>query len=476
VDTYKTLSACQLLEKIRRYAVGFQQHGVKPGSRVCAHIGNGVENVAAAFGVVFAGGTLVMAKPASVARELVYIIEDSHCTFLLVDEQTAPNVAKFIIPTSVKAVFAVGSVPSFIDVLQFEELSDASFKPHVPTDNEEEVVVVVYTSGSTGLPKGVELSHKAFCAAFHGFRYADRNDVVLAWNPITHVSGLAYDMNCVLIGAKTVIAEPWISYEEFKDTLETFQVSLLIVHCCRMQHVVNEARKNKDSEFHVKKVIVGGSMITKALGKGIREIFNVESIATCYGLTETFGVLSISPVGHLTFDDCGFPVAGSKVKVIDLTSGNSLGPHQKGEIMVHSQSVMKGYIGRPEATAEALSDEGWLRTGDLGLYDTDGRIHIIDRLKEMIKCMDNAVTPAELEELLLTHEAVAEAAVVGVPSPKYGEAPAACVVVKDGFDKNLERLSMELKQLIADQAAVFKQLYGGVFFMKSLPKSQTGKI
>ncbi|XP_042148760.1 4-coumarate--CoA ligase 1-like [Ixodes scapularis] len=94
----------------------------------------------------------------------------------------------------------------------------------------------------------------------------------------------------------------------------------------------------------------------------------------------------------------------------------------------------------------------------------------------MIKCMDNAVTPAELEELLLTHEAVAEAAVVGVPSSKYGEAPAACVVVKDGFEKNLESLSIELKELIADQAAVFKQLYGGVFFMKSLPKSQTGKI
>ncbi|KAM7302405.1 4-coumarate--CoA ligase [Ixodes scapularis] len=137
---------------------------------------------------------------------------------------------------------------------------------------------------------------------------------------------------------------------------------------------------------------------------------------------------------------------------------------------------MKGYLGHPEATAEALSEDGWLRTGDLGYYDTEGRIHIIDRLKQMIKCMGNVVTPAELEEILMSHEAVEEAVVLGVPSSKYGEAPAACVVVKDCFAKNLESLATELKELIADQAAVYKHLYGGIIFMKRLPKSESGKI
>ncbi|KAM7302560.1 4-coumarate--CoA ligase 1-like [Ixodes scapularis] len=163
-------------------------------------------------------------------------------------------------------------------------------------------------------------------------------------------------------------------------------------------------------------------------------------------------------------------------QVLDKSSGGSLGPYHNGEIAVHARGVMKGYYGRPEATAEVLSTDGWFRTGDLGYYDAEGRIHVIERLKEMIKCMDNVVTPAELEEILTTHEAVAEAAVVGVPSSKYGEAPTACVVVKDGFEKNLESLATELRELIAGQAAVFKQLYGGVFFMKSLPKSDRGKI
>ncbi|KAM7307151.1 putative acyl-CoA synthetase [Ixodes scapularis] len=137
---------------------------------------------------------------------------------------------------------------------------------------------------------------------------------------------------------------------------------------------------------------------------------------------------------------------------------------------------MKGYYGRPEATQEVLSSDGWLRTGDLGYYDSNGKIYFVDRIKQMIKCMGNIVTPAELEEILTTHEAVLEAAVVGIPSSKYGEAPVACVVVKETQEKRLDILEQELKELVAGQTSTFKHLYGGVVFMNSLPKSENGKI
>ncbi|KAM7307354.1 4-coumarate--CoA ligase 1-like [Ixodes scapularis] len=478
-DTHQSLTAHQLLEKIRKYAVGYQKHGVKSGSRVCAYIGNAVETVAAAFGVIFAGGTLVMAKTTYVERELVYTIEDSQCTFLLTDRKRASNAAKVVMPSSIEAMFCIGSAPGFINVLQFQELSDASFTPHVPTDNEEEVVAILYTSGSTGLPKGVEISHKAYCAAFHTFRSAGtctEEDVLLCWNPFTHGAGFAIAMFCMFSGAKIVITDPSISYKAFVQALRTHEVSFFIGIAGWMQNIVNEVRKNNDSVPRVKKIMIGGSVIPPTLPREIREIFDVESLLHGYGLTETFGLMCTSPVGQIAFENSAVPLAGVKIKVIDITSGDSLGPYRNGEIAVHAKGVMKGYYGRPEATAEVLSNDGWLRTGDLGYYDAEGRIHVIERLKQMIKCMDNVVTPAELEEILNTHEAVAEAAVVGVQSSKYGEAPTACVVVKDGFEEKLESLATELKELIAGQAAVFKQLYGGVFFMKSLPKSDSGKI
>ncbi|CAN8021524.1 unnamed protein product, partial [Ixodes persulcatus] len=451
-DTHQSLTAHQLLEKIRKYAVGYQEHGLKPGSRVCAYIGNAVETVAAAFGVVFAGGTLVMAKTTCAARELVYTIEDSQCTFLLTDQESASNAAKVAIPSSIKEFFCVGSAPGFINVLQFQELSDASFTPHVPSNNEEEVVVILYTSGSTGLPKGVEISHKSYCSAFHTLKSArlcTEEDVFLCWNPFTHASGFAIALFYMFLGTKIVLTDPLISYKAFLETLKTHEVSAFIGIAGRMQYIVNEVRKNNDSVPRVKKIFMGGSVIPISLAREICEIFDVESLLNGYGLTEAFGLVCISTVGQITFDNSGVPRAGIKIKVIDLISGESLGPFRNGEIVVHARGVMKGYFGRPEATAEVLSNDGWLRTGDLGFYDAEGRIHVTERLKQMIKCMDNVVTPAELEDILLTHEAVTEAVVVGVPSSKYGEAPTACVVVKHGFEKNLESLGTELKELIA---------------------------
>ncbi|KAM7306527.1 4-coumarate--CoA ligase 5-like [Ixodes scapularis] len=290
-----------------------------------------------------------------------------------------------------KELFCVGSVPGFIDVLEFQDYSEASLKPHVPADTAEEVVVMLYTSGTTGLPKAVQISHKAYVSSYH-----------------------------VLM----------------------------------LREIVNEARTNNHPAVGLKKIIVGGTMITESVGTDLCEFFGANSLVIFYGLTETFPIVSGTPPGKICMDNVGVPCAGTKVKILDLFSGDSLGPYQKGEIVVQSRTLMKGYYGRPEATQEVLSSDGWFRTGDLGYYDNDGQIYFVDRIKQMIKCMGNIVTPAELEEILTSHEAVLEAAVVGIPSSKYGEAPVACVVVKETQEECLESLEQELKELVAGEIVV----------------------
>ncbi|KAM7306564.1 4-coumarate--CoA ligase 1-like [Ixodes scapularis] len=376
-------------------------------------------------------------------------------------------------------LFCVGRVPGFIDILEFQDYSEASLKPHIPADTTEEVVVMLYTSGTTGLPKAVQVSHKAYVSCYRTLMASGlflEDDAILAWNPFTHASGFVIDTICVCLGATVIVTEPSLSCTDFLETLSTHQISVIFASSERLREILNEARTNNHPAVGLKKIIVGGTALAESLGTELCKFFGVNSFVNFYGLTEAFPLVSCTPPGKISMDNVGVPCAGTKVKIIDLSSGVSLGAYQKGEIVVQSKTLMKGYYGRPEATLEVLSRDGWLRTGDLGYYDSNGQIYIVDRIKQMIKCMGNIVTPAELEEILTTHEAVLEAAVVGIPSSKYGEAPVACVVVKGSQEEGLESLEQELKELVAGQTATFKHLYGGVVFMNSLPKSENGKI
>ncbi|CAN8017400.1 unnamed protein product [Ixodes persulcatus] len=277
-------------------------------------------------------------------------------------------------------------------------------------------------------------------------------------------------------GARIIVTEPSISSKDFLETLAKYHVSVLSGIPERLREIIREARSNNYPEVDLEKIIVTGTSFSKSLGTEICKFFGVKSFVSLYDMTETSGILSCTPVEQITMDNVGFPSASSKVKILDLNSGGSLGPHQKGEIVVQSRNLMKSYYNYPEDTRHVISNDGWFRTGDVGYYDENGRIYIVERLKQMIKCVGNVVTPAELEDILTSHEAVLEAAVVGIPSPKYGEAPTACVVVKESKKEVLESLERELKEVIAGQTSFHKHLYGGIVFMETLPKSDAGKI
>ncbi|KAK7793621.1 hypothetical protein R5R35_004856 [Gryllus longicercus] len=163
---------------------------------------------------------------------------------------------------------------------------------------------------------------------------------------------------------------------------------------------------------------------------------------------------------------------GMQCKVIDINSGEALGPNAKGELCFRGPSIMKGYMGNSDATKETIDNEGWLHSGDLGYYDSDHYFFIVDRLKELIKYQGHQVSPSELEAILLTHSAIQEAAVIGIPDEMYGELPQAHVIKDPATNITAD----EIQKFIAGKVAPHKRLYGGVKFVDTIPKTPSGKI
>ncbi|XP_037561504.1 luciferin 4-monooxygenase-like [Dermacentor silvarum] len=195
-----------------------------------------------------------------------------------------------------------------------------------------------------------------------------------------------------------------------------------------------------------------------------------------YGTTETCGLLTLPPRGERCYDNVGFPFPGTRVKVVDAGSGAVLGPMEEGEVLVHSPSVMKGYYNVAAETDAVIDAQGWLHTGDLGFYDEDGRLYLVDRVKFTLDCFGRKACPCEIENCLMEHPDVAEAAVLGVPSEVAGVVPAAIVVLRSRCENRGQELAEELKAHVAARLSPWKHLYGGVYFTDVIPRTETGKM
>ena len=189
-------------------------------------------------------------------------------------------------------------------------------------------------------------------------------------------------------------------------------------------------------------------------------------------MTETGPCTHLGPLQGAKIGSIGHPISRTQAKVVDVETGEALGPNQTGELCVKGPQMMKGYLKNVKATEDTIEPSGWLHTGDIAYYDEDRHFYIVDRLKELIKVKGFQVSPSELEDLIRRHPAVADVAVIGVPDDYAGELPRAYVVKKPGTSMNEE----ELKSFLHSKVAPYKQLKGGVHFVESIPKSSTGKI
>lgn len=477
-ETGERCSFQRLEEMCSKVAVGLKKLGFRPGDMAGIHSAVNLDLVFAFYGALFAGGSVVFAKSNLTQREVAYQFGDSGPSIVFCDEQNADKTLKACrtLP-SVKTLVVIGQRPDMISFSTLKQSPLSEFHPPESIDPQD-IMAILYSSGTTGLPKGVMMSHKNFLAQVlvsgdGGSRLLEKNDIMLGVAPFTHVSGLWLCSTALSVGATVVM----LSKNEPKDVIpaiEKYKVTQMIQFPTFAQKFLQCPLVDKYDLSTLKKLIIGGSTTPTVVARGIIDKLKLKSFRHVYGLSETCGAIAVTPASLEHYESVGMPNPLTQMKVVDVGTGKKLGPHQRGEVCVKSIYCVRGYFNKPEATAKLYDDEGFLKTGDIGYYTKDGYFYIVDRIKELIKCMDQQVAPAELEDLLLKHEAVKEVVVTGVPHPDFGEAARAYVVLFQGFLES-KALEGQLKKLIADQSAPHKQLHGGIEFVSNIPKSDTGK-
>lgn len=464
-----------------RLAAGLRRLGLRTGDIVCFHAANGADLVIAMCGTFFAGGTASMAKTNMTEREMHYQFQDSRPKFVVTDLYDAGRVVKaYGRITSVEAVIV--TTGTYEGALSLSELVKSPLDSYeAPADvSPDTTMAIIYSSGSTGLPKGVQLTQRNIIAQVISFGYLEasifqKGDIFLGSAALMHVGGFWLTMCYLGQGCKVILVHK-PDFSLILPAVGKYKATSILLYPTFTQKLNTYPLLTQWDTRSLTKVIVAGNTVTSMLLQNVTRKLQLKGIIQAYGMTELTGCISFSVPRLDDFKSVGKPAPFVEMKVVDPYSHKNLGPLEKGEIFVKGPSTFKAYLGRPEETARVYED-GFVRTGDAGFYAPDGRFFVCGRLKELIKCMDQQVAPAELEDVLAADAAVRHVVVAGVPHPEYGEAARAFVVPERRMsnDEEESKIAARLRALVADQLSFHKHLHGGIEFLESIPHTESGK-
>jgi long-chain acyl-CoA synthetase len=455
----------QLDEGSARVAGLLRQKGIEPGDRVGIMLPNVPYFALAYYGVLRAGGVVVPMNVLLKGRETAFYLQDPEAKALFAwhDFEDAAR----------KGTEEAGAELVLVKPGEFEQLlGGVEPDAEVIDRDEQDTAVILYTSGTTGKPKGAELTHANLLRnadVIVNLSSISEDDVLLGALPLFHSFGQTCGLNGGMKAGATLSMIPRFDPAKALEIIQRDGVTIFQGVPTMYTAMLNLDGKDQYDVSTLRLCVSGGSAMPVEVLRGFEEAFGCK-VLEGYGLSETSPVASFNhPDRERKPGTIGTPVEGVEMKVVD-DDGKDVAQGEVGEIVIKGHNVMKGYWNREEATAEAIKD-GWFFTGDMGRIDEDGYFAIVDRKKEMIIRGGYNVYPREIEEVLYEHEAVQEAAVIGVPDENMGEEVAAVVVLKEGQSVD----EATLRDFVKGEVAGYKYPRR-IHFVDELPKGPTGKI
>jgi long-chain acyl-CoA synthetase len=506
----KRITYRDLGDLANRAARGLQQLGVKPGVHVGLYLPNTPHYIIAFFGVLKAGGTVVNYSPLDAAKVLEHKIEDSRTDFLITLDMASlyPQMAGMLGKTRLKklVVGSLGEITADPDGvttemkasgqlskvawddlhISFGQLTDndGAFAAYPLADPTETIAVLQYTGGTTGVPKGAMLTHANLSSACQQAWETTRGNPpvlvegqerMLAVLPPFHIYALTVNVLFGILSGSEIIQHVRFDPKAALEDISNKKVSVFCGVPTMFTALINHPETPKYSMRSLRFCGSGGAPLPFEVAQQFAAITGT-TLSEGWGMTETSPTGTFTPGqadGRRKAGSCGMPHPGVVIKFLSVDAPAHYVPlGERGEICIKGPNVMKGYWNNPQATAEAMTFDGFLRTGDVGYMDEDGFVFIVDRTKDMLLCSGYNVYPRVLEEAIYKHPAVEEVAVIGIRDEYRGQSPKAFIKLRDGAATfTLDELQQFLKDKLGKH-----EMVQALEIREALPKTPVGKI
>ena len=469
--TGEELTYQQLFDDIKRVAFSLKQKGFGPGDTLALYSPNCPEYAVVFFAVTWLGGINTTINPTYTAEELAYQLNDSGARILITIPAILEKAKEAAGAAGIDDVFVIGGADEFTSYQAL--LGEGMVNAPAACNPENDLVVLPYSSGTTGLPKGVMLTHKNIVSNIAQTEHIEpaHGEVLIGILPFYHIYGMTVIMSIALRGGATIVTMPRFDLEHFLELMQTYSVTVAYLVPPIILGLAKHPLVDKYDLSSLKQITSGAAPLSGALADACGKRLNCV-VKQGYGLTETSPVTHITPLGRkIKPGSVGNSIPCTETMIVDVATDQPLRPGETGEIWVRGPQVMKGYHKNEVATKAMIDENGWLHTGDIGYVDEEGYLYVIDRVKELIKYKGLQVAPAELEAVVIAHPDVADAAVIPSPDEEAGEVPKAFVVLKPGATPSAD----DIKSFVAGRVAPYKKIRK-LEFIDQIPKVPSGKI